>query len=89
VRLSLSTAGPDTRGVVIDQLLKEVQIGLARVQTELQKEAIPPQESVTLNLTAEVRKTTGGKVNLFILSFGRKVERSQTQEIEVKLKPPS
>lgn len=79
---------PGTKGVVIDQLLKQVQIGLAKAQTDLQSEGMPPLESVTLNLTAEVNKSIGGKITLLIWSFGHKWEKSRSQEIEVTLKPP-
>ena len=78
----------DTQGVLIDQLLKEVQVGLAKIQNDLHGEGIPPLESVTLDLTAEVKKDVGGKINLFIVSFGHKWEKSRSQEIEVTLKPP-
>lgn len=79
----------DTQGVVIDQLLKEVQIGIAKVQNDLGGDGIPPLQSVTLNLTAEVKKDVGGKINLFIVSFGHKWEKGLTQEVEVTLKPPT
>ena len=78
----------DKQGVVIRQLLKEVQIGLGKVQADLHNEGIPPLESVTLDLTAEVKKDVGGKINLFIVSFGQKWEKSRSQEVEVTLKPP-
>lgn len=78
----------DTQGIVIDQLLKEIQIGLRKVQNDLRGEGIPPLQSVTLDLTAEVKKEVGGKINLFIVSFGHKWEKSRSQEIEVTLKPP-
>jgi len=65
-----------------------VQIGLAKAQTDLHNEGIPPLQSVTLDLTAEVQKDVGGKINLFIVSFGHKWEKSRSQEIEVTLKPP-
>jgi len=76
------------QGVLIDQLLKEVQVGLAKAQVDLHDAGIPPLQSVTLNLTTEVKKEVGGKISLFIVSFGRKWEKSHAQEIEVTLKPP-
>jgi type II secretory pathway pseudopilin PulG len=79
----------DTQGVLIDQLLKQVQSALARAQTDLRHENIPPLQSVTLDLTAEVKKEVGGTINLFIVTFGHKWEKSRSQEIEVTLKPPA
>jgi hypothetical protein len=74
--------------VVIEQLLKQVQIGLAKVQNDLKSQGMPPLQSVTLNLTAEVKKGSDKKFTLFIWSFGHKWEKSRSQEVEVTLKPP-
>jgi len=82
-------AQPGGQEVLIDQLLSEVQLALAKVQQELKSDNMPPLESVTLDLTAEAKKDAGGKINLFIVSFGKKWEKDLSQEIEVTLKPPS
>jgi hypothetical protein len=79
----------DVPGIAIDQLLQQIQIGLAKVQKDLTQDDIPPLQSVTLNLVAEAKKEAGGKINLYIVSFGKKWERDKTQEIEITLKPPS
>lgn len=79
----------DTQGIVIDRLLTEVQVALAKAQKELAYEKIPQLQSVTLDLTAEVKKDVGGKINLIIVSFGHKWEKSRSQEVEVTLTPPS
>jgi len=77
-----------TQEIFIGQLLAEVQVGLAKAQRELAEAKIPPLESVTLNLIAEAKRAAEGKINLFIVSFGKKWERTLSQEIEVTLKPP-
>jgi hypothetical protein len=76
------------QSVSIEQLLGEVQNGLTQAQTKLVEDKLPPLKSVTLNLTAEAKDVGGGKVNLFIVSFGRQWEKSVSQEIEIKLVPP-
>ncbi len=86
---SYSQQATGAQGIVIDRLLKEVQKGLARAQKEVHGKGLPPLQSVTLNLTAEVRRDVGAKLNLYIVSFGHKWEKSRSQEIEVSLKPPS
>jgi hypothetical protein len=83
-----SSAQPSGQEVLVDQLLSEVQLALAKVQQELKSDDMPPLESVTLDLTAEAKKDAGGKINLFIVSFGKKWEKDLSQEIEVTLKPP-
>lgn len=77
------------QAVLVDQFLKQVQLALARVQKDLSDDSIPPLESVTLTLSAEAKKDVGGKINLYIISFGHKIEKGRTQEIEITLKPPS
>jgi hypothetical protein len=76
------------QSVSIEQLLAEVQTGLARAQMKLAEGKMPLLQSVSLNLIAEARKDGGGKVNLFIVSFGQKWEKNVSQEIEIKLVPP-
>ena len=86
VRAQGNSAG---QSVLIDQALAEIQTALARAQKELADARIPPLDSVTLDLITEAKREGGGKINLYIVSFGRKWERSRTQEIELTLKPPA
>ena len=80
---------PDSQEVLIDQLLREIQVGLAKAQKDLAAEKIPPLQSVTLDLVAEAKVAVGGKINLYIVTFGAKWEKERTQQVEVTLKPPS
>lgn len=75
-------------GVSIEELLAEVQNGLTQARTKLAQEKLPPLKSVTLNLTAEAVDVGGGKVSLVVVSFGRKWQKSVSQEIEIKMVPP-
>lgn len=74
--------------VQVAQLLSSVQLALARVQKDLAFEKMPLLKSVTLYLNAEINKDASGKVNLFVVSFGSKKAKSETQEIEITLTPP-
>jgi Trypsin-co-occurring domain 2 len=80
---------PPGQTVLVDQVLTEIQTALAKAQKELVDARIPPLQSVTLDLVTEAKRDAGGKINLFIVSFGRKWEKDRSQEIEVTLKPPS
>lgn len=86
---SSAQQSPDAEQVLISDLVTEVQIGLAKAQKELANQRIPTLKSVTLDLVAEAKIAAGGKINLYIFSFGKKWERDRSQEIEVTLKPPS
>ena len=86
---SSAQQSPDAEQVLISDLVTEVQIGLAKAQKELANQKIPTLKSVTLDLVAEAKVAAGGKINLYIFSFGKKWERDRSQEIEVTLKPPS
>lgn len=85
---ALTQQPENAQSASIEQLLGEVQNGLTQAQTKLTEEKLPQLKSVTLNLTAEAKDVGGGKVSLFIVSFGRKWEKSVSQEIEIKLVPP-
>jgi len=80
---------PSPQVILIDEFLRQVQLALAKVQKDLAEENIPPLESVTLDLSTEAKKGVGGKINLYIISFGHKIEKGRTQEVEITLKPPS
>ena len=86
--MSAAQASPEPEAVLIQELLSEIQTALARVQTDLAGAGIPPLQSVTLALVAEARRNVGGRINLFIVSFGHKWEKDRTQSIELTLKPP-
>ena len=80
---------PDGEGILVDKVLAEVQTALAKVQKDLAFEKIPPLQSVTLDLVVEAKREIGPKINLYIVTFGKKWEKDRSQEIEVTLKPPS
>lgn len=78
-----------TPGVLIDQLVQQIQIGLAKVQKDLTAQGLPPLDSVTLDLQTEAKRQVGAKINLYVISFGKKWERDRSQEVEITLQPPS
>jgi NTP-dependent ternary system trypsin peptidase co-occuring protein len=80
---------PNDQGMLIDELLAEIQTALAKVQKDLVFQKIPPLKSVTLDLVVEANTEIRSGINLYIVTFGTKVERGRSQEVEITLKPPS
>lgn len=76
------------KGVVISELLTEVQKGLGEAQTQLADSGFPPLESVTLTLQTEVADRGGGKVTVVIASLGRVWDKERADEITLTLRPP-
>src|SRR5437899_1704592 len=74
--------------VAVDAVLKEVQLALATVQTQLADKSFPPLESVELTLETVLSKKGGGKFKLFIFSFGKTWEKERSQKLVLSLTPP-
>lgn len=86
---ALAQGQTDQRGILIGRVLAEIQRALTKTQRDLAFEKLPPLQSVTLDLVAEAKREVGAKINLYIVSFGKKWEKDRSQEIELSLKPPS
>ena len=74
--------------VTIEQVLAEVQIGLAKAQTEMADLNMPPLKSVTLTLQTLLTRAGGPKLKLLVFSFGQTWEKEQSQEMILELTPP-
>ncbi|HEV2102010.1 MAG TPA: trypco2 family protein [Candidatus Acidoferrum sp.] len=88
-RQGITKAAEGDEGILISKLITQIQIGMAKAQKQLSDKKIPKLKSVTLDLSTEAKISAGGKINLYIFSFGKKWERDRSHEIEVTLKPPS
>ena len=75
-------------GVILDELLTEIQKTLIRVGDEIEKEDLPPLNKVALKLKSALVTKADGKVSLYIIQLGAKVTREAVQEIHLELKPP-
>lgn len=80
--------GAESAQVQVAELLSSVQAALAEAQKELSREEVPLLKSVTLDLSTEAKKDAGGKISLYVVSFGAKREKAESQEIEITLTPP-
>jgi len=72
----------------IDQVLIEIQTALQKVQTEAANANLPQLASVSLELAAEFDYSTGGELNLYIVSLGTSTDNESTQRIKLTLTPP-
>ena len=75
-------------GVILDELLTEVQKTLIRVSDTIEKEDLPPLYKVALKLKSALVTKADGKVSLYIVQLGANVSREAVQEIHLELKPP-
>jgi len=75
-------------GVILDELLTEVQKTLIRVSKTIEKDDLPALNKVTLKLKSALVSQADGKLSLFIVQLGAKVTREAVQEIRLELKPP-
>ena len=75
-------------GVILDELLTEVQKTLIRVSKMIEKEDLPPLNKITLKLKSALVTKADGKVSLYIVQLGATVSREAVQEIHLELKPP-
>jgi len=80
---------PDKDVVAIQTVIGEIRDALIRVQKELKGKQFPPLASIDLTLKAVAEKDAGGTIKLWILSFGVKREKDQTQSVTIHLTPPS
>jgi hypothetical protein len=85
-----TAATPGDKDVVaIQAVIGQIRDALVRVQKDLKGKQLPPLASVDLTLKAVVEKDAGGTFKLWILSFGVKREKDQTQSVSIHLTPPS
>ena len=75
-------------GVILDELLTEVQKTLIRVRDTIAEEDLPPLNRITLKLKSALVTKADGKVSLYIVQLGAMVTSEAVQEINLELKPP-
>ena len=83
-----SSRSDDKHVVAIQSILTEIRDSLIRVQKTLRKEKYPPLKSVTLTLQTTATRQAGGKIKLWVVTLGKKLEKQYSQELTIRLKPP-
>lgn len=82
------TAGQDNIRVQVAEILNQIQNALITVQDTADSDDLPKLDSVTVKLSTQFVAEGGGKINLYVLSFGAKTSEAATQSISLKLTPP-
>lgn len=83
-----SQSNSDAQGQEIQEVLKEIQLGLSNTQDFLKSEEMLPLSSVELKLETFEKKQKDGSFKILIFTFGKKWEKELAQEIYIKLIPP-
>ena len=83
------SAADASQVVAIQTVIAQVRDALTRVQKDLDGKQLPPLASVDLTLKTVVEKDAGGTFKLWIISFGVKREKDETQTLTIHLTPPS
>jgi hypothetical protein len=79
----------DDQVVAIQTVLGQVRDALVGIQTTLSRDNYPLLASVTLTLQTTVAKEVGGQLKLWVITIGKKWEKSKSQEVVIQLTPPS
>ena len=73
--------------VHVSTLLTQIKEALDQVDSAAVA-SLPPLSRVTLNLKSVLEKESGGKFNLWIVRFGKKVAEEVVQTVSLELAPP-
>lgn len=80
--------GDRRRGAEIGEVIDQVKMALADVETDLTKANLPPLKEVKLSLKTTLSKTLGAKLTLLVVTIGASVKDEQVQQIDIVLQPP-
>lgn len=78
----------DRQVVAIQSVITEIRDALIRVQKTLRNEKYPPLKAVTLTLQTTAARQVGGKIKLFVITLGKKLDKQYSQELAIQLTPP-
>jgi len=81
-------AGEEDRGILIGRVVEEVQKALRAARDRPELSAFPKFKNATLTLQTVITRSVGGKIKLWIFSFGKTWEKERSHELVLKLTPP-
>ncbi len=73
---------------VIDVAKKAIVLGQEKVLSVCNEETLPPLKNVEITFEGITTKEVGGKIKIFVFSFGKKITKEKTQKMILTLKPP-
>src|SRR5688572_23169948 len=75
-------------GVTIEELVDQVQGAVASANEKLQNnKALPPLDSIELNLKVAETRDVNGKINLLVVTIGGDYSKAIVREYRIKLDP--
>lgn len=86
--LFFASAPASAEDVPVEDLLVEMKRALLIVEESAEEDALPPLKTATLNVSTVQKKVTGGKINLLIISFGKKKTSELKTDLSIVLGPP-
>ena len=78
----------EPKKILVEDILKEIQSTLYRVQLDAKQGIIPPLDSVQIELTTTFSVDGEGKINLYIVTLGGGGSRESAQILKLTLTPP-
>lgn len=84
----IKAQNPSAGEYPVENILNQIQVGLQKIQDELDDADLPPLSSVDLTLESYWKKEAGGKFKLLIFSFGKKWEKEISHQLSIKMIPP-
>ena len=72
-------SGQDSIRIQVAEILNQIQNALITVQDTADSDNLPKLDSVTVKLSTQFVVEGGGKINLYVLSFGDKTSEAAIQ----------
>ena len=85
--LAPATSHAQSSDTPVSNLIVEVKEVLDQVNSAA-LDSLPSLSRATLNLKSVLKKESGGKFSLWVVSFGKKVSEEVVQEVSLDLAPP-
>lgn len=77
-----------TKGVVIAEVLKQVQRAMQNAAARTAGMGLPPLATVTITLQTVITVSGGAKFKFLVFSFGQTWEKERSHELVLTLAPP-
>ena len=75
-------------GIVVDELLTELQQTLIAIDEAVDDEGLPDLSRVTIRVKSVLTQQTGGSASLMVIHLGANIEHAQVLEMTLELGPP-
>ena len=80
---------PAQTGIVVDELLTELQQMLIAIEEAVADEGLPDLAKATIKVKSVYSQRAGGSASLFVIHVDANIERAQVVEVALDLGPPA